>query len=117
MELAFIVYMISLMDVLNGVAATSVIVCVFSIPVLGMFVAESGYEEFYLKYIKPWIFKYLAFLAVVVLLPNESTANKMLIAYAGQEVIQLEETQQIGSKAYQALNKVLDDYLVEEVTE
>ena len=55
----------------------------------------------------------LCFLCVINLIPSEETAYKMLAAYGAQELIQLEETKQIGSRAYDTINKILDDFLKE----
>lgn len=45
--------------------------------------------------------------------PSNSTRNVIIAAYAGQEVMQMEGTKEVGGKAYKALNKVLDEYLDE----
>lgn len=50
-------------------------------------------------------------LFVLSFIPSKSTAYKMVAAYAGQELVQMEGTKEVGTKAYKALNKVLDDYL------
>lgn len=47
------------------------------------------------------------------LIPSKDAAYKMIAAYAGSELIQMEGTKEVGSKAYKALNKVLDEYLDE----
>ena len=114
MGLATIIYLIGLLDV----------ACAFKffIPVL-TFVAAflcaaiadfrgGGFKETFRplkKYLVPaWIVW-----VVLLFLPSEETAYKMMLAYAGQSVAEMEETKEVGGKAYQALNKLLDDYLAE----
>ena len=60
------------------------------------------------------VFSLLSVGLILSLVPSKDTAYKMMAVYAGQELIALEGTKEVGSKAYQALNKVLDDFLVEE---
>lgn len=52
-------------------------------------------------------------LALVSFVPSKDTAYKMLAAYGAQELAEMEEAKEVGGKAYEALNKILDDYLDE----
>ena len=70
----------------------------------------------YIKAFKVWLSGvFIAFLLLLV--PNQETGYKMVAAYGAQELIQLEETKQVGSKAYQAINKILDDFIGEELSD
>lgn len=115
MELALLVYLISLVDDLIGLLA----ICVVGFLGLGFFFLEcaAGAAEDErgdcIKYFKRSLWTALGSLVLFLLLPNKDTMHTMLGVYAGQALVQMEEAQEVGSKAYQALNKVLDSYLEE----
>lgn len=54
-----------------------------------------------------------AFSLALSFLPSKDTAYKMLAAYGVQELADMEETKEVGGKAYKAINKILDEYLEE----
>lgn len=117
MELAIIIYLIEFLDKIDRVALMLGIflsACAFLVGFVSCVEDENYFSDIpkaALGYIK------IAFciIAIALILPSEKTAYKMLAAYAGTELIQMEQTKEIGGKAYKALNKVLDDYLLEEV--
>ena len=114
MELAIIIYLIGLIDSIQ--LFSLVALAILGVALLLLHV-ELGFDKDHhgVKLYKK-IVKCLAPIFILAfMLPTEDRAYKMLAAYAGTEVIKMEEAQEIGGKAYKALNKVLDDYLLEEV--
>ena len=55
----------------------------------------------------------LAVCLLCLFVPSPEAGYRMLTAYAAQEVAMMDEAKQVGGKAYDALNKLLDDYLEE----
>lgn len=115
MELALIVYLIEFLDKVDGIALALGIPLVVTVLMLSIISCAEGENCFSVIPKPSWKYIKMAFgfIAIALILPSEKTAYKMLAAYAGTEVIKMEETQEIGGKAYKALNKVIDDYLGE----
>lgn len=121
MELAFIIYLI---DVLCGkglsflLALTSMLGLLwFTYVYLYIFVGdERESEEAKLtlerskkgkKYI--WIA-----LLLLVFIPSEKTAYKMLAAYGVQSIVENPKVQELGSKSLQVLEKAMNEYIEKE---
>lgn len=68
-------------------------------------------------YVKPLACVLIPWYLVGKFIPAEDTAYKMLAAYGATELVQMEQTQELGGKAFDVVNKILDDYLVEDKQE
>lgn len=110
--LVFIIYLISVIDAVLGVAILGIAVIGFigflAIPVLEL--AGDEMAAFYKKLAKPLIL----FVLIAVFIPSKQTAYTMLAAYGLQEIAQTEEAKRVGSKSIQVIEKALDEYLTED---
>lgn len=117
MELALIIYLIGLLDIftiVKSIMLVGMFIVVLAL-IIGVVMGEiEDIKDTYGKHVKPWQKPFLILFVALIFIPEEPTAEKMLVAYAGYEVLQMDKTKEVGSKAYEALNKVLDDYLKEE---
>jgi hypothetical protein len=114
MELALIMYLVGLLDSVTAVAFIAAIVLPFGLLFAYMAADLNNNTERFIALLirqKKWFVCLLVFWGIAIIAPSEKTAHLMFAAYAGQEIAQMEETKEVGGKAYAALNKVLDDYL------
>jgi hypothetical protein len=133
MDLAILVYVISLLTPIGSLAMSITFICGFVI--VGLMIyrgAECSQEDFYnaernkkqkekaewamgrvgltLKVMIPTVL-------LLVLLPAPKTAYMMVGAYAAQKVVENKSVQDTSSKVLTLINQKLDHYIEEGVTE
>lgn len=110
MELAFVVYLIS---ILESVSTFLGIICyIVSIAALSLLLFSLLVLEGQLKHKKTFIALVIIALfcgGAKALLPSEKQAYAIAAAYGAQQVYQSEEAKQIGNKVLKAINNKLDE--------
>lgn len=117
-NLVLVIYLVGVIKPLLLVVWVSVLVLLFISLMSGgcLSDAKGRRDEVKIKYWEEFGFKRYLISALLlttlgVAIPTPSTAYTMLAAYAGVEVAQNEEVQELGGKGLEVLNKVIDDYL------
>ena len=117
MSLVIIVYLIdTVLGVFTGMKVVIVTSSVFILAIVIVMAIEYSDElkSAYKKYVGAKRLSIsLILMFLVFLVPSQSTAYKMLAAYSGERLIKTDQAQEIGSKSYKVLNKIMDDYLSE----
>jgi hypothetical protein len=121
MELALIIYLVSLVDSVNNLAVAFVIlffVAVSVSPFAWMVFDTNGDAD------KFWPMSKRCFLAVrayliaailiLVFLPSEKTAYTMLAAYGVQHVAENPQVQELAGDSLKVLNKAMKEYLADD---
>jgi hypothetical protein len=131
MELALLVYVISLLQSVDGFFKLCIFALVLVSVCLGIYLGDSGDKMYYSdsENIKraaratsatKWVWRNLwiaiASAWVVILLPSEKTAYTMVGAYAAQKIAQDPKTEQMGSKVLIIINQKLDEYIDEGIS-
>lgn len=117
MSIVWIVYLVS---VVTNIGVTLGIIGVLLIVGHCMRAFNNSMKPSYKTEDKPsgaWFCTGAALLLLSCLFPGEKATNVMVVAYVGSELAETNQAAEVGSKAYEALNKVLDDYLTEETEE
>lgn len=116
MELALLVYAISLITSIGTVAGA---VTVIGLIVLGIstihYLDYHTNKIFWLKVVKNTTLTLVFSILILVLLPSEKTAYTMVGAYAAQKVAEDPKVQQLSGKVLVLLEKKLDGYIAETV--
>lgn len=118
MELAFIVYLISILEGIKGwlMFLTFVFGIAFlslAIIQLGMY-ADGQSEKVWKKSLAGLFVTFLLLSGINALLPDEKQAYTIAAAYAGQKIAENEKVQEIGGKVVTLLNQKLDNAIKEE---
>jgi hypothetical protein len=131
MELALLVYAISLLERIGVFFGLSLAALIIISLVLVGFIADSAEKSYYSdsENIKraaratsatKWMWRNLwiaiASAWVIILLPSEKTAYTMVGAYAAQKIAQDPKTEQMGSKVLVIINQKLDEYIDEGIS-
>lgn len=131
MELAWLVYFISMLEGLRFVIVGMIVISLFYIPMASLYMIIDCTEEDYhsetqrkrIKQLRLQIAKSIKTVFIIftiatilsILLPSKKTAYIMVGAYAAQRIAESGEVKEVGTKVYKLINKQLDEYLVEEV--
>lgn len=129
MELALLVYGISLLHSVGIVTAISVLVCFATAAVFLIYrMADCGQEEYLnaeknkkraesaewaMKWAKRWATAGAIGVLILVIVPTEKTAYTMVGAYAAQKIAENEKVQDTGQKVLTIINQKLDSYIQE----
>lgn len=127
-NLIWIIYLID--TVLNTVGGLKVLLIVLtvisSIVLFGVFLhitldmkGEGKREALntFFKWFKKGYVPLFVSVLLLGLIPNKSTAYKMLAVYGVDELAQVEEVQNISEKSLKVIHKIMDEYLEEEEAE
>ena len=114
MELAFLVYTISL---LNSISTILVILGIVVL-LLSFFFCMTYYGSCYCdtsawKWAKIWFFTAISFFCVSALIPSQKTAYMMVGAYAAQKVAENPKTVELSGKVIKIIEANLDKYVDE----
>lgn len=116
MDLALLVYGISLLSGIKAFSIAVLIVCaVFAIGNL-IHWGESYGDKYTAGFIsRSWKVLWVALVAswILILIPSEKTAYTMVGAYAAQRVAENEKVQQMSGKVLTIIEQRLDDYIAE----
>jgi hypothetical protein len=128
MELALLVYAISLLSGIGTFFGITIIALIGVSIGIGIYVADSDEKSYYTDtknvkraanaiYATKWLWRNLcigiAAAWVIILLPSEKTAYTMVGAYAAQKIAQDPKVEQMGSKVLVIINQKLDGYITE----
>jgi hypothetical protein len=131
MELALLVYVISLLQSVDVFFKLCIFALVLVSAVLGIYLGDSGDKMYYndkentrraasAVNAKKWLWRNIwiaiASAWVIILLPSEKTAYTMVGAYAAQKIAQDPKTEQMGSKVLVIINQKLDEYIDEGIS-
>lgn len=119
MDLALLVYAITLLGTMKLAFVMAFWICVIAI--IGLFIhLADAYTETSRKWawknIKRWFTGLVIMAILAVITPTEKTAYLMVGAYAAQKVAENERVQQLSGKVLKVLEQRLDQY-IEEGTE
>lgn len=130
MDLALLVYAISLLHGISSFFGTVIAAVAVSSICMLLFLADSGEKSYYsakenasrtatATSCKTWLWRNLGigiFSAwVLILLPSEKTAYTMVGAYAAQRVAENEKVQHLSSKVLTIIEQRLDGFITEGV--
>lgn len=130
MELALLVYAISLLQGISTFFIMSIVALLIMSVILGVYIGDSGAKSYYTDKenaertagatsATKWLWRNLcigiAAAWVLILLPSEKTAYTMVGAYAAQKIAQDPKVEQMGSKVLVIINQKLDQYVDEGV--
>lgn len=114
MELALLVYGVSLLNGLLGFLLALAIVTAMGVIISGGLCLESYGDT---AAAKLWLRRWLIALAVIgftsVIIPNERTAYMMVAAYATQKIAETPEAKVTGDKVLTLINSKLDQLILE----
>lgn len=115
MELALIVYVISILEPLKTFFWMSVtLIIIFGLPclIIGTLECKLSYSS-----AKSWIIRITVVMSffgfIAALIPSERTAYMMIGAYAAQKVAEQPRTIELSNKVLKIIEKKLDDALVD----
>ena len=133
MDLALLVYGISLLHKISGFLVAIIIACsVASIFFFLWYVSETDRKSYYsdrendkreangvmcVKMIKRGIITCLILSFVLIFIPSEKTAYTMVGAYAAQKVAENDKVQQMSGKVLTIIEQKLDSYIDEGIKE
>ena len=132
MDLALLVYAISLLPSLSSFFVS--LVAGLGLVSIGMlfYLGDAGYRSYYNEAenaahadtatkCKKWLWRNLwlslTFCLVLVFLPKEKTAYMMVGAYTAQKIAQDPKVEQVGAKVLTIINQKLDSYVDEGIEE
>lgn len=110
MNLALLVYSISLINGINVIAA---LVLALSFSIVCLYLISTNKPTYYdIKYPIRLI---LIFSSVLVLVPSEKTAYIMVAAYATEKIAEDPRVQEVGTKILKIINSKIDTYVTESI--
>ena len=121
MNTAFLIYLVMQLDTVNGLlgAIVTISLCVLSLMAffMAMLILDNDTDEEAYKVLSQWFKKIvpvaLAFSLIFTLMPSTKTAIYMTGGAGVVEILQSEQAQEVGGKAYRLLMKKLDEELEE----
>lgn len=118
MELALVIYLISVADAISPSIIYLTILASISMILLYVFVmteveSDAEWSEGFFALIKKLVAVNVMVAALVILTPDKETSYAMLAAYGVQTVAESEQVQEIAGKSLRVLEKYMDDYLEE----
>jgi chromate transport protein ChrA len=121
MNLALLVYAVSLLSKFGGVAdfliaASSAMLIILVVITSDILDAEEWWSKFR-RFVKPLATIIVVSLIVRVILPSEKTAYMMIGAYTAQKLAADPRTGEVGDKVLTIINQKLDSYITEGASE
>lgn len=125
MELALLVYGISVLSGITVILAITIFLCGLAIvsTLIGFENNRWKYKDDDSEYwnkTKTDVWKYVRVIAVLsvlcALIPSKQTSYIMVGAYAAQKVVEAPETKVLSGKVIKVIEKQLDEYIQEPVT-
>lgn len=110
MELALLVYAISILNPISSLLITSAVVLLVGYPTIRCVMCDYGEDPTFSKFI---IGLGIFFAVVASILPSEKTAYTMVGAYATQRVYEDPKVQQLSGKVLKVIEDKLDSYIEE----
>jgi hypothetical protein len=110
MELALLVYAVSLLETLNPLA---LILSIFGGVLLLVYILTKHLDDLNPPYFKTVVGVTLVSMALLVFLPSTKTAYLMIGAYAGQKVVESPEVQELSGDILKIIKSKVKEYAEE----
>ncbi len=115
MELALIIYLAHLMDILGCFIMFITVLGGVTVSILHLFVSlemrDAEEKARWRSSLNKWTVSLCILTFIAILLPSKSTSYKMLAAYGVMEVADTERAQQLTGKSLEVLETAMDRYL------